>query len=227
MGDEMSYLQTEFAAIARAIDDRFPEADQRWALVVYRDAGDDYLVEQSDFTSSTRDFGATLGARPAGGGGDYPEAPDAAFAAANELDWRHDADTARLVFWVADAPHHERKAAAFAAALRQTAELDIHVYPVASSGVDPLTELTMRSAAQLTGGRYLFLTDDSGVGLSHREPTIPCYFVTALNHAILRMIHIELTGRYAEPRPEQIIRTGGDPESGACRLDDGTDVLIF
>ncbi len=62
--------------------------------------------------------------------------------------------------------------------MRAARSLDVHIYPVASSGVDELTELTMRSAAQLTGGRYLFLTDDSGVGGAHMEPSIPCYFVT-------------------------------------------------
>ena len=70
--------------------------------------------------------------------------------------------------------------------LRVTRDQGVHVYPVASSGVDELTELSMRSAAQLTGGRYLFLTDDSGVGGEHKEPSIPCYVVTKLDDALLR-----------------------------------------
>lgn len=72
----------------------------------------------------------------------------------------------------------------------------------------------MRATAQLTGGRYLFLTDDSGVGGSHLEPSIPCYFVTRLNDAMLRMVDIEMSGEYREPDPATILRTGGDPRAG-------------
>ena len=85
----------------------------------------------------------------------------------------------------------------------------------------------MRTAAELTGGRYLFLTDDSGVGGSHKEPTIPCYFVTKLDTAIVRMVDIELSGKYREPDADEILRTGGNPTSGACTLGSGDTVLVF
>jgi hypothetical protein len=85
----------------------------------------------------------------------------------------------------------------------------------------------MRASAQLTGGRYLFLTDDSGVGGSHLEPSIPCYFVTRLNDAMLRMVDMEMTGEYREPEPASILRTGGDPTDGACTLESGETVRIF
>jgi hypothetical protein len=98
---------------------------------------------------------------------------------------------------------------------------------VASSGVNEMTELTMREAAQLTGGRYLFLTDDSGIGGEHKEPSIPCYFVTHLDQAILRMVDIELSGMYREPTASEIVRTGGDPQDGACMLDSGQSVAVF
>jgi hypothetical protein len=85
----------------------------------------------------------------------------------------------------------------------------------------------MRSAAQMTGGRYLFLTNDSGVGGDHKEPSIPCYFVTKLDAAIVRMVDIELSGAYREPTPDEILRTGGDPQDGACTLASGSQVLVF
>lgn len=134
---------------------------------------------------------------------------------------RTDDATARLLFWVADAPHHDENAAALAGVIRAAQDMRIHVYPIASSGIDELTERTMRSAAQLTGGRYLFLTDDSGVGNAHKAPSVPCYFVTKLDDAILRMIDIELSGTYYEPDPTEVIRTGGDPQSGLCTLENG------
>jgi hypothetical protein len=227
MSDEINYLQTEFIAITNAIEERYPNSEQRWSLVVYRDEGDAYVVDSFDFEDDPAAFQQHLGAQSADGGGDFPEAPDAGLARAAELDWRDDGDTARLAFWVADAPHHEQNAQAMVDAIEDLQALDVHVYPVASSGVDELTEVTMRSAAQLTGGRYLFLTDDSGVGGAHKEPTIPCYFVTKLDSAIVRMIDIELSGEYREPAGDEIIREGGDPQDRACELESGQTVEAY
>ena len=103
----------------------------------------------------------------------------------------------------------------------------MHIYPVASSGIDRPTELLMRSSAQLTGGRYMFLTDDSGIGGAHLEPSVPCYFVTKLTSAMVRMIDIEMSGEYVEPDEDEIIRKGGDPQDGACMLESGDEVAIF
>jgi hypothetical protein len=227
MGDEITYLRDEFLALSRAIEAAHPNAAQRWSLVAYRDQGDAYVVQSSDFATDTGAFRTQLGGLAAGGGGDTPEAPDAAFAAAQQLSWRSDAKTARLVFWLADAPHHAENASPMADGLRAMLADDVHVYPVASSGVDEVTEHLMRSAAQLTGGRYLFLTDDSGVGNDHAEPSIPCYFVTQLDKAILRMVDIELSGTYREPAAADVIRTGGDPQNGACELASGATVLVY
>jgi hypothetical protein len=227
MGDEMLYLRTEFLALSAAINESYPNAAQRWALVVYRDVGDLYVVRSFDFTENLQAFQSTLAQQTADGGGDMPEAPDQALAATAALDWRSDAATARLAFWIADAPHHTQNARAMVNAVRAVRDTGVHLYPVASSGIDELSEHSMRSAAQLTGGRYLFLTDDSGVGGSHKEPTIPCYFVTRLDDAILRMVEIELSGEYHEPTTAQIIRTGGNPESGRCTLTSGDIVFAY
>jgi hypothetical protein len=227
MGDEMLYLRTEFLALTSSISEKYPNAEQRWSLVVYRDQGDLYVVRSVDFTSDLQAFQGTLAEQRADGGGDLPEAPEAALAAAAELEWRTDGATARLAFWIADAPHHSQNAFAMADAIRAVRDAGVHLYPVASSGVDELSEHSMRSAAQLTGGRYLFLTDDSGVGGAHKEPTIPCYFVTRLDHAILRMVDIELSGAYREPDAAEIIRTGGNPQDGSCALASGEIVFAY
>jgi hypothetical protein len=227
MTDEIKYLQTEFLALSRAIEADYPDAKQRWALVVYRDEGDAYVTRWFDFREDLEDFRTKLAEQSADGGGDFPEAPDAAMHTMSQLAWRDDEKTARLAFWVADAPHHNDRATAMAEALRAVRELGVHVYPVASSGIDELTELGMRSAAQFTGGRYLFLTDDSGVGGDHKEPSIPCYFVTRLDRAILRMVRIELSGEYSEPSSEEIVRKGGNPQAGSCKLESGATVVVF
>lgn len=227
MGDEIAYLEAEFDALSTRIDSLYPMAEQRWSLVVYRDVGDAYVTAQSDFTGDLAAFQAELSDLNAQGGGDYPEAADAGLAAAQQLTWREGDEVARLLFWVADAPHHAEQAGPMTDAIRAAAAQDVHVYPVSASGIDELGELTMRSAAQLTLGRYLFLTDDSGIGGEHKEPTLPCYFVTHLDDAILRMVDIEMSGVYREPYADAIIRTGGDPEDGRCVLEEGTELIVF
>ncbi|MGB1699426.1 MAG: hypothetical protein ACPHRO_05700, partial [Nannocystaceae bacterium] len=56
------------------------------------------------------------------------------------------------------------------------------------SGVDKSTEFLMRMADVATGGTYIFLTDDSGIGNSHIEPTIGEYQVEPLNELLIRVI---------------------------------------
>jgi hypothetical protein len=227
MGDEIAYLKSEFLAISNTVKNSYPNATPRWSLVVYRDVGDEYLVRPFDFSADAQVFQNNLAAQNANGGGDFPESPERGLGAMTQFSWRADAATARIAFWVADAPHHPQNAPAMAAAIGQARAQGIHIYPVASSGIDEFTELTMRTAAQITLGRYLFLTNDSGVGGPHKEPSIPCYFVTKLDSAILRMIDIELTGAYHEPAPAEIIRTGGNPQNGACVLDSGVEVFVY
>ena len=233
MGDEASYLSTEFQSISAAIAVQFPNADQHWGLVAYRDRpdtdpGDDYVVKSWDFTTDLTTYQSTIASLQAANGGDYPEAPDVGLATANGLSWRPDPDVARLAFWVADAPQHDQYGDAMAQDFADAHSQDVHLYPVSASGADELLEYTMRSGAQLTGGRYLFLTDDSGIGDPHLVPSIPCYFVTRLGNAIVRMVSIELSGVYQEPAPADVVRTAGNPTGGTCAVgNDGGVVGIF
>lgn len=75
----------------------------------------------------------------------------------------------------------------------------------------------MRQAAAQTGGRYLFLTDDSGVGNAHQEPKVSCCLVTELGDLMARVLRSELTGQRVEPGPSSVIRTVGSYQNGACR----------
>ena len=233
MGDEISYLTAEFANISSAIKSAYPDAEQRWALVLYRDRpstdpGDAYVVKHYDFTSDLGAFSSTIGGQTAANGGDTPESPDLGLEELQKLSWRSGSDVAKVAFWVADAPDHVEQAAALKQAIVNTRTLGVHVYPVAASGTDDLLELSMRSAAQLTGGRYGFLTDDSGVGDTHKVPEIPCFFVTRLEKGLVRAIGMELTGDYIAPAADTILRTAGDPSAaGQCSLSGGQTVTIF
>lgn len=215
MGDELEYLKVEIRDIAEAIHHHFPGVDQRFALVVYRDNGDAYTTRVFDFTSNLDAFQRDLGAQSANGGGDYPEAMDAAMEAAERLSWSK-GDAARVTFLVADAPPHANKFDDTLDAVDGLRERGVAVYPVASSGVAGEAEFVMRSAALLTGAQYLFLTDDSGVGNPHAEPHIPCYTVEQLAPLMVRAVTSELSGRRVEPESRYTVRTVGQGQGGVC-----------
>ena len=106
-----------------------------------------------------------------------------------DLSWDSKART-HLAFLVLDAPaHHE---SAIIRSLQQSVEtcakLGIKLIPVAASGVDKNTEFMLRFFANATGGTYVFLTDDSGVGGSHIAPSVGDYKVEQLNNLLIRLI---------------------------------------
>lgn len=214
MTDELRYLTTEIRAIVRRIETRYDGVDLRFGLVAYRDRGDAFVVKDWAFTRDVQTMEAQLASLRASGGGDYPEAMDQALDAALDLEWRPSAT--RLLFLVADAPPHDGDIEATMSHVRQARANGIRIYPLAASGVAEKAELVMRSAAALTQGRHLFLTDDSGVGNSHQEPKVECFVVTRLNDLLVRVIASELEGRRVEPTRSEVIREVGDYDAGVC-----------
>jgi hypothetical protein len=85
----------------------------------------------------------------------------------------------------------------------------VAIYPLACSGYDDAAEFVLRTCAVMTGGQFLFLTDDSGVGDSHAEPHIPYYNVQKLDRLMVRMIACELAGKRIEPEQGEILRAVG------------------
>ena len=71
---------------------------------------------------------------------------------------------------------------------------------MAASGVDKPTEFLFRAMAVMTGGKYVFLTDDSGVGNSHEEPDISGYQVEKLNELMVGEIRSFVADRVAGRR---------------------------
>lgn len=199
MCDELRYLQSELAGVVREV--RRTHGDDlslRVAIQVYRDRGDDYVVRQFPFESDPDRALDHLLDQGCGGGGDYPEAVGPALAAATDLEmqgggWRTEA-RARLMFLVLDAPAHtdSQTLAQLHAGVADAAAAGVRIVPVASSGVDRATEFMLRSFAVVTGGTYVFLTDDSGIGDSHLEPTVGPYRVELLDNLMTRLINSAL-----------------------------------
>ncbi len=215
MGDEISYLQTEFDGIVSRLASNNPKVSLRYGLVMYRDEGDEYVVRDYGFTNNPRILRDQLRKQQANGGGDYPEAMEQAIDKAVDARWR-DGNTAKVMFLVADAPPHDENLARAFASFKQARKEGIRIYPLGASGVGDTAEYLMRMGAVMTQGRYLFLTDDSGVGNSHAEPKVPCYVVTPLNQLIERVLNSELRGKRVEPSAGSIIREVGRYNQGEC-----------
>ena len=217
MSDEMSYLQSELKAIIGRVEDANPGIDIRIGLVVYRDKGDDYVVREIPFTDDIEDFRASLAEQNAYGGGDKPEAMHRAMQTGLDMDWRK--DSLKINLLVADAPPHDRHLSETWEAGLMSRTKGIHIVPLAASGVDKTAEFVMRSMAQITGGRFLFLTDDSGIGNPHAKPTVDCYVVTRLDGLVTRVLNSLIKGQRVEPEASDVIRSVGNYRSGTCAID--------
>ncbi len=184
MSDEMLFLQSEFTAITKEIG----AADTRYSVNFYRDEGDDYVTKCSKFTSNVSDVQAMLNKESADGGGDWPEAvAEALTDTMNADDWKD--ESVKLAFLIYDAPPHDEKEAELLKAVETAAAKGIRLIPVVASDNDRDTELFGRAIAIATGGTYVFLTDDSGIGNSHEEPIIGSYEVRPLYNIIIDVIN--------------------------------------
>ncbi|MEL7109773.1 MAG: vWA domain-containing protein [Pseudomonadota bacterium] len=218
MRDEMAYLQAELVAILDRVRDSQPELDIRLGFIVYRDRGDAYVVRDYDFTDDLDEFKQALSKQSAQGGGDTPEAIHDALARGLEFEWREDAVKINLL--VADAPPHDEHLEATWTSGLISRSKGIHIVSMAASGVDDTAEFMMRGLSQLTNARYLFLTDDSGIGLAHAEPTVDCYVVTRLDQLVERVMVSLITGERVEPEGADVIRTVGNYRNGICVVED-------
>jgi hypothetical protein len=216
MGDEIEFLKSELQSILGDIGAAYPGLHMRVGLVAYRDLGDDYVTRTDALGPNFERVQASLDRTSGQGGGDMPEAMDQALIRAVGQDWRPDAVKSMLL--VADAPpHDDLQGRAFDAAEAARARR-IQIVPVAASGVDDRAEYFMRAVAAATQSRYIFLTDDSGIGNPHAEPDVDCYVVTQLATAIRRVLASQISGERVEPDPREVIRVMGRYDHGRCVL---------
>ena len=194
MGDELSFLQSEFTAIANEVG----TDNTRFSINFYRDEYDDYTTKRYPFSSNIEEINKKLNSEYASGGGDLPEAvAEILDETINDGGWTD--ESVKLMFMIFDAPPHDNKSQILESAIEKAAEKGIRIIPVVSSNSDRDTELFGRCAAIMTGGTYIFLTDDSGIGSSHLEPIIGEYKVEKLYDIIIRTINEYKQGEIKTP----------------------------
>ena len=189
MYDEIDFLKEDLLDIIQRASANTTR-ELRTAALFYRDKGDAYLTRHEDFNKDPENTLKFIQKQKAGGGGDYPEAVHTALERGlQNLSWR-EGSYAKIAFLLLDAPPHRDKdvLASLKNSIKLYAANGIKIIPIAASGVDKSTEFILRLMAIYTDGTYTFITNHSGVGNDHIEPTIGQYQVEQLNDLIIRLI---------------------------------------
>jgi hypothetical protein len=190
MTDEINYLKSELLDVIERVEDLNSQLDLKVGSVFYRDEGDEYLTRVSPFSANLGQTLTFIRNQTADGGGDYEEAVHTALnTAITQLTWSDQA-RARLLFLLLDAPPHHTESIVneLHDIIRTTAEKGIRIIPISASGINKDTEFLFRFFAVATGGTYVFITNDSGIGGDHIEATVGEYEVELLNDLIVRLI---------------------------------------
>ena len=162
----------------------------RLSVNFYRDVGDAYVTRSFAFTDNFEQAIDQLEKQEYGGGGDFPEAVHSALNdAIYEHQWSSSARS-RLLFLVLDAPPHndQEVISDLHSAIKEASANGIQIIPIAASGINKDTEFLLRTLDITTNGTYIFLTDDSGIGNSHLEPSVGEYTVQPLNDLLVDII---------------------------------------
>jgi len=107
MGGLIAAAKEKIWSIASTLAQAQQAPEISMGLVAYRDRGDAYVTQVVDLNKDLDSMYAKLMEFRADGGGDGPEAVNAALDdAINKLSWSQDSNTYKVVFLVGDAPPH-------------------------------------------------------------------------------------------------------------------------
>lgn len=212
MGDEITVLRDSWLNITAQIAKLDPNLDPRFALVVYRDHGDAYVVKYLDFTDDVQEFLAALEDLEAGGGGDYPEDLQAALDVTMQyLSWDSEAPI-RIAFTLADAPPQlYEQETTYPESLNRAVRRGVRTHAIAASGSDESAEHVFRQIAQFTAGRFLFLTYDndipgkpgSGTGSGGDDGySVEDYLTGTLDELVVKLVNLDVLALTGKPLPQ-------------------------
>lgn len=206
MSWEIKRMQTTVKSIADRIAALEGRPKLRLALVAYRDRGDDYVVQKTDFTTNVAAFQQALAGLKAAQGGDYPEDVEAALkAAVNDLAWDAN-DGLRLAFLIGDAPPHIDYAdgASYLDTATKAVEKGIKFHMIGTLLLQPVGMYVMRQVAQLSRGRFMYTTHEGPDGVAQ---AVGKYGEGRLDDIVVDLVKEEIAGlgqvvpTPASPRP--------------------------
>ncbi|HEX2689830.1 MAG TPA: vWA domain-containing protein [Kofleriaceae bacterium] len=163
MGSYIEEARNRIKEIADGLARGTPKPELRFALVSFRDKGDEYVTHLDRFTSKIEVIKGALDKTSAAGGGDTPESVLEGLAVAiRQLDWSAtDGHVIKLVYLVGDAPAHHYEDSPSEKGLAAEARkkgIVIHTI-VCGTGMTADGLTTWDQLARLTEGRTLKLTE--------------------------------------------------------------------
>ena len=194
MGDEINFIKRDLNKVMFKAQNLYDDVSIKYASVFYRDKGEEYITKHKDFTNILSEALVFVDEQSAVGGGDTPEAlVEGLDVAINELSWS-EKTRAKLLFVILDAPAHSEvdKIKQLETLAIKAAKKGIKIIAVTGSGINKSGEYLMRSLALCSNGTYVFLTNHSGIGGEHIEPTTDEYDVKLLNERMTSIIKANL-----------------------------------
>lgn len=199
MSNEIERLKKAISILEMNLTSMPSRPKLRFGLVQFRDSGDDFRVKKIPFTTDADSFSMALENVEAGGGGDTPEDLQSALdTLVHGMRWSERG--IRLAFVVTDAPPHLDYGQAFtygdAAHFARRKGIKVHTLGV--GGLSLQGEIAMRQIAQVTGGKYVFLTygergeSDGGREASVSHHTGDNWVSERLETALLRLARDEI-----------------------------------
>ncbi|MCX7022586.1 MAG: VWA domain-containing protein [bacterium] len=171
MGDEIEVVKQEMRKIAVNIAQGTPSPAVRFAIVVYRDRGDEYVTQLTDFTYDILAVQEVIDAIYAGGGGDEEESVFRAMDdGINDLSWDSNHEVTKLAFLLGDAGPHEYSDEYYTLddAVDDANDRGISIFAIGCSGLSAYGENSFKQVAFGTNGSFEYLSyrktyvDDSG-----------------------------------------------------------------
>ena len=190
MSDEINFIKRDLNKVMFNAQNLYSDVSIRYGSVFYRDSSEDYVTKHKDFTNVLSEALVYIDDQYAKGGGDMPEAVDIGLdVAINQLSWSENTRS-KLLFLILDAPAHnyDHNIKRLQRLSSEAAKKGVKIIPVSGSGINKSGEYLMRALALCTNGTYVFLTDHSGVGSSHIEPTIDEYEIELLTERLSGII---------------------------------------
>jgi Mg-chelatase subunit ChlD len=107
MGGLIAGAKAKIWSMANDIISAKPTPEVRFALIGYRDRGDDYVTKITPLTDDLDAVYAELNKFQAAGGGDGPESVGRALdESVQKIEWTKDASVLKIIYLVGDAPPH-------------------------------------------------------------------------------------------------------------------------
>jgi len=165
MGGLIEGAKAKIWAIANTIVKQKPTPEVRFALIAYRDRGDEYVTQRFDLTDDIDTVFKNLQSFKADGGGDTPESVNQALdEAVTKVTWSADKSVLKIIFLVGDAPPHmdykdDRK---FPEICKDAIKKDLIINTIQCGEIDETAPI-WKQIAQSSEGEYAAIAQTGNV----------------------------------------------------------------